>query len=219
VYYTITAVDQHYNQSSFAPAVEIKKPDIIAPSQPVFSSYELKENELLLRWINSTDDDVVLHTLYRKELHDTGWQKVMDTRDKKIQQWLDKPSQTGKVYTYTLIARDSAGHESPPAIPITVFVPDKRQKEAIRQLDIEADRDKREIYINWQAGDASANVVQYELYRGEDKDAFSLYQVFAADKKSFTDKELRVNTKYKYGIRAIYRDGKFSDFKMKNISY
>lgn len=218
VYYTITAVDKHYNQSSFAPVVEIKKPDIIAPTQPVFANYELKESELLLQWVNSTDEDVVLHTLYRKEAADTAtWQKILETRDKKILQYTDKPAGTGRTYMYTIIARDSAGHQSAPAIPITVFIPDARQKEGVKQIDIEVDRDKREIYINWQS--TASNVVQFELYRGEDKEPFSLYKVFKTEEKSFTDKELRVNTKYRYGIRAVYKDGKYSDFKMKNISY
>ena len=219
VYYTITAVDQHYNQSPFAPVVEIKKPDMVPPSQPVFSSYELKENQLLLQWVNSTDADVVAHTLYRKEVADTAttWVKVIETRDKKIQQYTDKPAVPNRTYSYTVIATDSAGHESSPAVPITVFVPDARQKEAIKQLDIEVDRDKREIAINWVS--AAANVVQFELYRAEDKNALNLYQVFKAEQKNFIDKDLRVNTNYKYGIRAVYKDGKYSDFKMKNIIY
>jgi uncharacterized protein len=220
VYYTVTALDKRYNQSPFAPEVEIEKPDVIPPSQPVFSSYELKENELLLQWINSSDPDVATNSLYRREIISdsaTGWQKILEVKNNSVQQYTDKLALTDRTYAYTLIAKDSAGLESPPASPLTLFVPTPRQKDAIRKLELEADRDKREITINWES--AGSNVIQFELYRAEDKDAMNLYKVLNADEKTFTDKELRVNTTYKYAVRAIYKDGKYSDFKMKNIIY
>lgn len=219
VYYTVAAVDTRSNQSAFAPVVEIKKPDVIAPTPAVFTTYEIGENEVLLQWINSADEDVQKHQLYRRELTGgTGqWEMVTEWTDKKMTRYTDKTKEGTHTYVYTLVAIDSSGLKSDPSNPLTVYVPAKREKQAIRKFDIEVDRDARKLLLNWVIG--VPGVAQIELYRGEDKTPMSLYKVLDKGVTSFEDEDLRVNTTYKYGIRVLYSDGKNSDLKQKTIIY
>jgi hypothetical protein len=92
-------------------------------------------------------------------------------------------------------------------------------KIAIKKLAALIDRDKRQITLNWEP--IVKDISQYEIFRGEDKEKLSLYKVMDATEQtiSFTDTDLRVNTKYQYGIRAIYSDGRASAIIIKDVTY
>jgi len=220
IYYTVRAVDNRFNQSDVAPMIEVKIPDIIPPTQPVLIDYDITDKGIKISWINSTDEDVALHHVYRKRLQGAAdWELLHTTSDTTTHQFFDGGCEEGKTYSYTIIAVDSSKLESAPALPLTVSVPEKRIKEAIAKLVLEADRKNRQIAVNWEVKKDSKSIKQFEIYRGWDKQAMSLYQQLDADKQSFTDKELRVNTKYKYAVRAVYSNGAYSDFVVKNIIY
>ncbi len=221
VFYTVRAVDTRYNQSGFTPVIEVKKPDVIPPSQPVLAGYEVTEKGVKIQWINSSDEDVVVHKIYRKLVDGTGsqWQLLQTVNDKSKQETTDIDYVEGKTYSYTLIAVDSSRLESAPAIPLTISISVKRIKEAIKKLDVAADREHRFITLNWEHAPNAKNIRQIEIYRGEDKQSVSLYQQLDKDAQSFVDKDLRINTKYKYAVRAVYSNGAYSDFITKSVIY
>lgn len=76
VYYQLIAVDQRFNMSEPSEILELKKPDFIKPSQPVFKSYKIKEGKVHLTWANSSSEDVVRHELYRKAGDSLDWKLV-----------------------------------------------------------------------------------------------------------------------------------------------
>jgi uncharacterized protein len=221
VYYTVKAVDFRANESPYAPVAEVKKPDVIPPTQPVLTGYEIVEKGIKILWINSADEDVVAHIVYRKraESIDGNWELLSTVKDKRIQEFIDETCEGGKTYSYTMIAVDSAKLESPPQLPLTVVFPEKRVKTAIKKLNTVVDRDARTITIAWEKMPDIKNIKQFELYRGTEKQAISLYKQFDNTAAEFIDKDLEVNTKYKYAVRAIYNDGKFSDFITKTVIY
>ena len=220
LYYTITAVDRRYNQSAYAPLLEVIKPDVIPPTKPVIAGYDISDEGIKINWINSSDADVVTHKLYRKIYQGGGsWELLQSFSDKTITQVVDKNGSEGKTYSYTIIAVDSSKLESEPAVPLTVVFPEKRIKVAIKSFDAEVDRDKRIISMNWVKQTDIKNIKQFELYRGDDKRKMSLYKVFEENVSEFTDDDLTVNTKYKYGIRVVFANGKYSDFVTKNLIY
>jgi len=76
VYYQLIAVDQRFNMSEPSEILELKKPDFIKPTQPVFKSYKIKEGKVHLTWANSSSEDVVRHELYRKKHDSLDWKLV-----------------------------------------------------------------------------------------------------------------------------------------------
>jgi uncharacterized protein len=220
LYYTIKAVDIRYNQSAYAPLIEVAKPDLVPPSQPLLADYEVNDDSIKLIWNNSPDEDVVMHNLYRKTIGTAAdWALLQSFRDKKIQQYTDKTCEANKIYSYTIIALDSSKLESLPAVPITIEFAEKRIKNAIKSLDGEVDRDNRQITLNWKLLPDIKNIKQFELYRGEDKVGMSLYKIVEKEAVTFLDKDLLVNTKYKYAIRVVFENGKTSDFITQNLTY
>ena len=221
IYYAVVAIDKRYNQSGFSPLLEIKKPDVIPPSQPVFKDYAVADTVLTLTWVNSYDEDLKYTKLLRKGLSDSlsRWDTIKQfNRGSSLTEYKDISAKSGNAYAYTLISVDSSGLESDPAIPLTVALPDAFDKSAIRKFDAAADRDARNITLSWSLS-ASQKIAQIEIYKATEKEKLSLYKVLANDAADFVDTELKVNSKYQYGVRVIFFDGKNSDIKIKKVNY
>lgn len=221
LYYAIRAVDTRYNQSEFTQVVEVVKPDIIPPTAPVLSAYDVTENGIRLQWVNSSDEDVAVHKLYRRLIADTvkTWTLLQEFKRAVTTEWVDKDCEEGRTYSYTLVAMDSAKLESEPAKPLTIVVPEKRVKEVVKNMEVEVDRKERTVTITWEQAKTAKNIRRFELYRAQAKQPMSLYKQMATASSSFVDTDLRVNTRYKYAIRAVYTNGQYSDFVTKSVIY
>src|SRR5690606_14798467 len=81
VYYQIGAVDQRFNMSGYSEKIELKKPDVVLPSFPIFSNYKVSNGTVILKWINSTSDDLKWHKLFRKNINgeNSEWELVFET--------------------------------------------------------------------------------------------------------------------------------------------
>ncbi|NJO01489.1 MAG: hypothetical protein HC880_07190 [Bacteroidia bacterium] len=78
VYYTLTAVDQNYNNSDFAPFLRLTRPDTLSPVAPVFMRTRQSGDTISVTWINSSSDDVAYSELYRRDLADsTRWKNLI----------------------------------------------------------------------------------------------------------------------------------------------
>lgn len=220
LYYAVRSVDHRYNQSEFSQIIEVVKPDVIPPTSPVISGFEVTEKGVRISWVNSSDEDVQVHRLYRRQLADTvaDWSLMKEFTGNESE-WTDEDGMPGFSYSYTLVAVDSSQLESKPAIPVTVSIPEKRVKAAVKKLEAQVDRSARTITLQWQPAAENGNVRRLELYRGQDKEPMSLYKQLPAAEQTFVDSDLRVNTKYRYGIRAVYESGKYSDFVIKQVIY
>jgi uncharacterized protein len=220
VYYSIRAVDKRYNQSEYAPVLEVKKPDLMPPSQPVFKDFLIVDTAVTLVWINSYDEDLMYTKLMRKELSESTneWELIKQFDKVATTKYTDKTGVGGSSYAYTLISIDSANLNSTPAIPITVSVPNAFDKAAIKNFEVLVDRDKRTITLNWNIKTKQL-ISQIEIYKAADKEKLNLYKVIDGDSLTFVDEDLKVNTKYQYGVRVIFEDGKTSEIKIKKINY
>lgn len=221
IYYTIRAVDTRYNQSEYTQTLEVVKPDIIPPTAPVLAAYDITDNGIRLQWVNSSDSDVIVHRLYRRLMADTvkTWTLIQEFRQLSASEWIDKDCEEGRLYSYTMVAMDSSKLESDPAKPITIKAPVKRVREVVKNMDVEVDRKGRTVTITWEQLKTVNNIRRFELYRGEAKQPMSLYKQLATASNSFIDTDLRVNTRYKYAIRAVFASGQYSDFVTKSVIY
>lgn len=221
LYYTIRAVDTRFNQSDFAQVLEVVKPDIIPPTAPVLSGYDIMENGIRIQWVNSSDEDVAVHKLYRRLKADTvkTWTLLQEFKQFSTTEWIDKDCEEGRTYSYTMTAVDSSKLESEPAKPFTITVPEKLVKTVVKNLEVEVDRKGRTVTITWVQVKTAKNIRRFELYRAQAKEPMSLYKQMATADNSFIDTDLRVNTRYKYAIRVVYTNGQYSDFVTKSVIY
>jgi uncharacterized protein len=217
-YYTVTALDTRFNQSKESKEVAVTKPDIIPPTAPVFEDYKLAEGSIEISWINSTDEDVMETQLRRKGETDSDWKTIFTTKRNKDSKYIDKDVQPLKKYSYKLFAKDSSNFLSPEAQELKVQAMAIVNRKAITKVDAQVDREKRLLYVSWQV-DKTAEIKSIEIFRGENKEQITLYKVMDAKALDIIESELTVNTKYKYGVRALLKSGVYSDLVIKEVNY
>lgn len=234
VYYQLIAVDQRYNMSEPSEILEIKKPDFIKPTKPIFSSYTIKDTKVHMTWVNSSSEDVVKHEIYRKERDGTDWQLVhTQSADSDGQwevgspptpnhqsptNWTDKDIQEGKQYSYTIIAIDDSNLESDPAAPLTVIIPKATIPPAIKELSSYINREKGHIELFWKPY-KEAQVAELLLYKGHNDDSISLFQSLAPNEKHIVDEKVKPNNEYVYMLRAVFKDGRMSKMTSLHVNF
>lgn len=219
LYYAIAALDRRYNQSAPSAIIEIKKPDRIPPASPVITSYKVAGNQITLSWVNSTDEDVAAHYLYRRDDQpQAAWQLIATFTDTTIHTYTDRKTTGGSTYSYRMLAKDSSGLESPLLTPLMVALPPDPADKAIRTLDSYIDRSRRYIEISWT--DNLPEVEEYQLYRGVNGKAVSLWKIVrAGEHKRIADEEVSVSSTYEYGIRALIKGGAMGPYKAIQVKY
>ncbi|WP_299432850.1 hypothetical protein [uncultured Aquimarina sp.] len=217
VFYRIIAVDQRYNMSEPSETIELIKPDLIPPTSPVFTSYNIEDGKVKLEWANSSSQDVEAHYIYRKGKEDPNWTLLYQSPKFKNKSYQDKKVEEGNYYSYTIIARDISGLESNPAPPVSVVIPKTTLKPGVKGFYGSVNEYDKTILLSWRYKDSE--VSSFELFRAIDDKPSSLYKVLPAGTKRFTDKGLTINTSYKYIIRAVFHDGTYSKYSSIKIDY
>jgi uncharacterized protein len=216
VYYKVIAVDNRYNMSPFSEVLIIKKPDVIPPTAPVFTSYEVKENSVFLEWVNSQSDDVQSQLLYRKMNEETKWTLLLEDKNKLVK-YQDKSVQEGNTYRYAIFAKDESKLTSKPSPEVAVFVPKASLIAGVKGFFAQFNSNKNTIDLSWNYKEKE--VESFEIYKGTDKESLQLMQVVTAATKFFSDPSITINTAYKYGIRVVFKDGRASKMEFFNLKY
>jgi hypothetical protein len=216
VYYKIMAVDTHYNMSPFSEVLILKKPDVVPPTSPLFTNYEIKNGSVTLEWINSQSEDAVSHQLYRKENEQKDWQLILDTKDK-LETYQDKSITEGGTYRYAIYAKDESNLTSDPSPEIAVFVPKSSVMQAVKGFYAQPNTTTNSIDLSWEY--TATGVESFEIYKATADEPIQLMQMVTAQVKKLSDPSITINTTYKYAIRALFTDGRISKMAFFTIKF
>ncbi|PXY46021.1 fibronectin type III domain-containing protein [Flavobacterium hydrophilum] len=216
VYYKIIAVDNRYNMSDFSEVLIIKKPDVIPPTSPIFSDFEIKEGAVFLEWVNSQSEDAVSHQLYRKENDQKDWTLILDTKNKE-EKYQDKTVVEGNTYRYAIFAKDESNLTSKASPEMAVFVPKYSVMPAIKGFFAQVNKTTNTIDLSWEYANTEVN--GFEIYKASDTEPLQLIQVLNGKIKRLSDPTITINTNYKYGIRAVFKDGRASKMDFFSLKF
>ncbi len=216
VYYIVIAVDYRYNMSEYSEPLILKKPDIIPPAAPVFSKYDIKEGGVSLEWYNSQSEDVALHQLYRQQNDQKDWVLVFEAKNKE-EQFQDKSVEEGNTYTYAIFAKDESGLQSLPSPNLSTYVPFYGVMEGIKGFFAQANTTSKTIDLSWNYNNPLVD--SFEIYKASEKDALQLIQIVSGTTRQLSDPTITINTNYKYGIRAIFKDGRMSKMEFYTVKF
>ncbi|WP_378187304.1 fibronectin type III domain-containing protein [Aquimarina sp. W85] len=165
VFYQVVAVDQRFNMSEYSEQLALQKPDVVPPSSPIFSNYNINKNGIELQWVNSTSDDVVMHQLYRQKVDESskGWQLIFKTDT--IANYFDKKIEANTKYRYAVFAKDQAGLQSLPSTPITAVMQGGIDTNRIKMFRVTADRLNKNITLTWNK--FSDDVTEIKIYKAK----------------------------------------------------
>jgi uncharacterized protein len=216
VYYKIIAVDYRYNMSVFSEPLILKKPDLIPPASPAFTKYEIKDGSIFLEWANSSSEDVAVHQLYRKENDQNDWALVFETKNKE-EKFQDKNVKDGSLYQYAIFAKDDSNLVSNPSPGVNLLVPKYSVMPSVKGFFAQANKTTNTIDLSWEY--SNNEVDSFEIYKATDKDALQLIQIVVGKTKRLSDPTITINTTYKYGIRAVFKDGRTSQMDFYTIKF
>jgi hypothetical protein len=216
VYYKIIAVDTHYNMSPFSEVLIVKKPDVIPPTSPVFTNYEIKDGIVSLEWINSQSEDVATHYLYRREDNNNRLIAVFDKKDT-IEHYEDNNSVEGSTYHYAIFAKDESNLTSNPSPEVAVFVPKSSVMPSVKGFYAQLNTTTNSIDLSWDY--TATGVESFEIYKATADDPMQLMQMVTAQTKKLSDPSITINTTYKYAIRALFTDGRISKMAFFTIKF
>ena len=216
VFYKVVALDYRYNQSEFSDILKIKKPDVVPPTSPVFKKFNISNGNVILDWAKSSSEDAKTTQLYRKENNSQDWLLIYEGKSDVIH-YVDKKGEEGKLYSYTLIAIDESKLESTPSPSVSVTIPKSSKENQVRSFSGVANKLQQSIAISWayRADDIS----EFEIYKSKTEEKLRLLRVVPADTRRLTDTNLKINTSYTYGIRAVFKDGRISKLKKITVKY
>lgn len=220
VYYKLVALDNRYNQSKFSKVLEMERPNIIPPTSPIFSDYQLKKDTVQLSWINSPSEDVRKTMLYRKQVSDESnnlWELIFETEEINTTVYNDITAQRDQKYLYSLTAVNDFGKEGEPSPPLSVVTQAILIREGVKGFFAEVDRENKFVQLNWRIG--QDNIAEIQLYRKTNEGKFLLYKTLSATRKQFLDTRLVPNTTYVYGIKPVYQDGSVGKWEEKRVKY
>jgi uncharacterized protein len=217
VYYAIAAVDKRYNQSAASAVIEVKKPDRIPPSAAVFTHFEVEGNQAKLQWVNSPDEDVVAHLLYRRAFSDFKWVKIQEYRDRSVSAFTDPNLKNSDEYTYRLetVAENGLKTLSEEITLRTSALAEG--KLTLLRLYATPLPDRKSMEIIWD--DRIPQVKEYHVYKAENDNPLTLWQVVKGSEKGIFDNQIQPNTRYQYAVMAVTFQGTYSETKTVKVRY
>jgi uncharacterized protein len=216
VFYKVIAVDNRYNMSPYSEMLIVKKPDVIAPTSPVFTHFEAKDGTVFLEWVNSQSEDVASQLLYRKENDQKDWALILEDKNK-LEKYQDKNLKPDTTYRYAIFAKDDSKLVSNPGPEVAIFVPKSTNVPTIKGFFAQANPATNTIDLSWNY--TVTDLESFELYKAIGDQPLQLMQVVTPQTKRLADPTITVNTNYKYGIRALFTDGRMSPMAFFSLKY
>lgn len=217
IYYQVMAIDKSQNHSALSEILELRLPDKVPPVAPVFLPVTSAKEEVVLSWLPSSSDDVIRYDIYSQQPGSEQWRKIGSiehSRDSVLTHSLsDLPE--GVRMSFTLVAVDESGLESPPATPIVASRLISAVKPPVRVSEPEIDRELKLIRLKWSYEEGS--VSKYQIYRAKEGEPTKLYTTVTGLSKDFVDRQLVMNSVYTYQIVALFTSGSRSEFSREII--
>lgn len=195
-----------YHYSEFSGILELKKPDIIPPTVPVFTDYHISEDGIHLSWEPSSSKDVIKQNLYKKT--DTSKWKIVYSEDTNADEhsYFDNNVQPGLIYEYTIEAVDDDSLTSGKAYPVRLKMIDLKTRPSVKQITAFKNEKSDAIDLTWD--NPFEGVHGYILLKSINGSGFFTYKQFDKGIMSFSDDHVREDHSYKYALQVIYEDGK-----------
>ena len=202
IYYKVVAFDKNRNPSSYSDAVELKRPDKVAPVSPVFTKFLVTDTAVLLNWATSTSHDVVSQILYRRE-KGKEWEAYAKL-GVTTSSFADRKVKKLTWYEYSLEAVDDAGLHSPKSFPMNVRAYDSGKRTDIQNFSVSKSQDGKSLELSWKYEEQGD--YWFVIFRSVDGKEPMTYKSLSADKHAFTDAGLK-RASYQYAIKVVYKDG------------
>ena len=216
VYYSITALDTHYNESASCMQVSAEKPNSRTPAYPAITDYKILGNGVVsLSWITDKTRKDVSYILYRIQIGKSNSRSVVLEADEKTDSFADDVEESGE-YTYWVVAADTKGKHSESPQQLTVSVIANKNVSGISGFISYINRNDRYIELSWKKHPQAS---LYRIYKqAGDKPAF-LWKELDVNGNRIVDELVSPGTVYQYTILFLNNERRMSPAKTVKVEY
>lgn len=216
VYYAITAIDMHYNESAPCFHVAVEKPNRRMPAIPVITNYEISgEGSVTISWITDKKQTDIRYNLNRIKDGDPLSQAVIFGTDAGTNTYTDNPGESG-AYTYWIVLIDAKGRMSESPQKPTVFLAAEKETESISGFNHYINRNDGYVELFWKK---HPQAVSYRIYKQKEDTPATLWKELNATENRIADEQVSPSTEYQYTIVFINKEGRMSPAKIINVDY
>jgi hypothetical protein len=234
--YYVTAVDSNYHESAMD-SVIYQKPDTHPPISPVITKYNVRGTDVDIYWVKSPGNDVQRTEIWRKLNEVSGTWSIIKTLNATdtTKMMIDTSLIVGKTYVYTIAAFDSSGNRSCYDVP--KFQTSQNAADCYQLVLVEIVTESKPTFTDFTAtadststtpaitlhwNYAAPDIEHFELYRSETPNVnngtntttnFTLWRTLNAVETSTQEDDPKYSYTFKYGIRAVFKDGSVSNMK------
>jgi chitodextrinase len=182
--YSLVAVDTHGNRSTAStPAVSARPTDLTAPNAPTGLAAVAGDGRVRLTWAANAETDLADYRVLRDGVEVAT---VAGTS------YTDNGVTNEQTYSYTLVAVDTHGNESPESAPVEATPTDTPPDAPTGLAAVPGDT---QVELNWTAN-TEPDLAGYRVLRNG-------VEIAAVSGTSFTDTGLTDDTTYTYTVVAV----------------
>jgi fibronectin type 3 domain-containing protein len=215
VYYSLTAIDQRYNESEPCQAVKAAKPNRKTPDEPVIIGYESVGNNVTVQWVVNPQQGDITYRLVRTCSGKPACSGTVFEGDHTTDRFTDQVPGPGR-YTYSLVATDPKGKKSFSPKPLEVEITAGAIPEAITGFSSYGDAAKGYIELSWRRHQEAK---LYRIYKATEKEKMTLWKEVPQTQTRITDEMVYPGNKYTYTILYITNQGRPSKASTITVEY
>ena len=206
VYYSITAVDNVYNNSPYASPIKLKRPDKIKPVGAQFTEVVHTDTTITVNWICSTSKDADRYELWRS-IQNTPFQKIKEWKTSdSLNHFIERHLEYATYYQYQIKVIDDDGNFSITNSASHYF--DARIRKSIKKINYTVDREKRSITLNWDYPEKE--LYSFVIYKAKKGEPLKIVKTVKGNVFIFEDSQLYIGNEYEYRIKANFNSGEES---------
>lgn len=216
VYYSLTAIDERYNESAPCVPVKADKPNNKTPDEPVITGYKLlSDNKVSIEWITDPKHADITYKLIRTNFKNPEYNRTVFSGDFNTNSYTDEVPTSGR-YRYSLIAYGSDGKRSFSPQPLEIEIKVNTVPDEISGLTYYADADKGYIELSWKKHEKAR---LYRIYKATENERMALWKELEQPETRITDEIVSPGNNYTYTILYITDEGRPSKTKTIIVRY
>jgi uncharacterized protein len=203
IYYSLSAVDNNYNNSAKSIPIEVKRPDTIPPAAPFLRDVQPGLEGVVLRFTLSKSSDVNRHCIYRSTSSFKEELLLRIPASDTMSYFVDTIAEQGSTYSYLLKAFDEDNNVSSSKTLALYYETGYRKK--MSQVYYMIDRTLKNITLTWNYD--RPDVEKFVLYRGRKDEPLTIIKTLGAAEFLFIDNSPHIGNVYEYRIKAVMKSG------------
>jgi len=108
IYYKITALDYHHNESFFSEVIKVPRPDKYPPVPPLINDYNVFDDKIIFGITVRSSEDAVQNYILRKKENEVSW-TIIDSVGIRDTIYTDYGPENSVAYQYAAQAKDDSG--------------------------------------------------------------------------------------------------------------